>query len=209
MRCKIPSADLSLKLNDSICRYKGEPVYIRVDGSSLLLYHVTQTHDPFVKIKASDPDFDISGVPLGYVQVKGDVVYLTRTPVRKTKQGMDVRSTIIRRVTDNSIISRGNNSHYVFSQGFVDMVANKYPDLNDSIKMIRGKYARDEKCLAQVAISRDIAMWINEMGIINIHYKGEFVGWVEPNGDVVHVPSGGKGWVVSRFLSSVFSWKID
>lgn len=209
MRCKIPSADLSLKLNDSICRYKGEPVYIRVDGSRLLLYTMTQTNSPFANIKGNDPDFDISSVPLGYVQYKGEVGYLTRIPVRKTKQGLDARSVRVRRIVDNAALSKVNSTNFIYSQGFIDMVGKKYPNLGDAVKELRGKYSKDEKCQAQIAISRDIAMWINEMGIINIHYKGDFVGWVEPDGNVVHVPSNDRGWVVSRYLSSEFSWKID
>lgn len=210
MRCKIPSADLSLKLHDSICRYKGEPVYIRVDRAGLYLYKLTNTSTQFAIIKPNDPDFDISSVPLGYVQAKNEVVYLTRIPVRKTKQGLDIRSIRVRKLVDNAAYSKSSNTAYVFQQGFIDMVTGKAPELKDSLKELRGKYAKDEKCNAQVVVSRNIAMWINEMGIINIHYKGDFVGWVQPNGDVVHVPSTGKGWVVSKYLSHELSWlEID
>lgn len=208
MRCKIPSADLQQKLHDTICRYNGFPVYCTVNRTTIDLYHLTDTRTPFTKIKASDPAFDISGVPLGYLQKSPtEIFYLTRFPARKTKQGLDVKYIRVRDIRGNE--ARKATLDLVFNQNFVDMVKGKYPPLSDSLKTLRDHYARNPKAQAQIAISRNIAMFIDEMGRINIYYKNDFVGWMQPDKNVVHVPSNDMGWVVSKYLSHELSWKID
>lgn len=209
MRCKIPTADLQQKLHDTICRYKGEPVYCLVNrGISIDLYHMYNTREPFAKIKATDPDFDISGVPLGYIQkTPFEVLYLTRVAVRKTKQGLDTRNIRARRIF-NQEAQKANND-YIFTESFVKMVKNDYVSLAQALKELRENFAKSPKSQSQKAISRNIAMWIDEMGRINIYYKNDFVGWMQPDKNVVHVPSNDMGWVVSKYLSHELSWKID
>jgi hypothetical protein len=208
MRCKIPLRDLSLKLNDTICRYKNKPVYIKVADGTLCLYELTSAGQKWFKvIKSDDPDLDISSIPLGYIQYNHRVYYLTRIPMRKTKQGLSAGTLRITSLKSTSN-SKGLSSALIWSQAFVDMVLDQYPSLQDSMKLLRKHYSLDTKFCGEVALSRDIAISINEMGIIEVYYKTQFVGWIQPDRFTVHVPKSDLGWVISKYLSGL-SWEID
>lgn len=209
MRCKFGSKDVQLKLNETICRYKGEPVWVRADGLTLFLAHVYNRGNPFTTIKSNDPEFDIAGPPLGYLQYGDKVFYLTRSAIRRTRQGLDHRAILIRELEFKADKPKRDNGSLIFSQGFHDMVINKYPNLKDALVSIREKHRKNEKCFAEVAVSRNIALGINELGVINVYYKSDHVGWMQPNKDVVHVTSSDKAWIISKYLSDQLGWIID
>jgi hypothetical protein len=89
------------------------------------------------------------------------------------------------------------------------MVKNDYPKLPDAMKMLRGLHAKDPSQVYQVAIRRDIAIEINQMGIINVHYKRSFVGWIQPDKNIVHIPKSDLSWVISKYLSDHLDWVVD
>ena len=217
MRCRIPSRDLSLKLNDTVCRYKKEPVWVKVIDSLLYLYklnEVSTTGRYFATIKSTDPDLDVASVPLGYLQGEGQnrwrVYYLSRIPIRKVKQGLPVSAIRVMAVGEDEN-ARSSKIHVgmVHSTTFSNMVKNEYPRLPDSMKALRGLYSKDPSQIYQIAVSRDIALEINQMGIINVHYKRNFVGWIQPDKSTVHVPKSDLSWVISQFLSSHLDWVVD
>lgn len=214
MRCKIPSRDLALKLNDTICRYKKEPVWVRVSDGLLYLYHLDEVNTSgrfFATIKSTDPDLDVASVPLGYYQGEGKnnhkVFYLTRIPLRKVKQGLPLNAIRGTQVGDDGLELRGKN-HSFLNKSFIRMIKNEYPKLSDSMKMLRGLHSKDSSQIYQVALSRDIAIEINQMGIINVHYKKLFVGWIQPDKNTVHIPKSELSWVISRYLSQL-DWVVD
>lgn len=222
MRCKIPSRDLALKLNDTICRYKGEPVWVKVVDGGLYLYHIEEINTTgryFTTIKSTDPAFDVASVPLGYLQGEGTnkhkVYYLSRVPIRKVKQGLPlnaIRSNQMGEDDQGGALGRllkGNGGGSILTKSFVRMVRNEYPRLPDSMKMLRGLHAKDPSQVYQVAIRRDIAIEINQMGIINVHYKRNFVGWIQPDKNIVHIPKSDLSWVISKYLSDHLDWVVD
>lgn len=208
MKCRIPVNDLAQKLDSTICRYKGHPYLIRVDGTSLHLYSLTNTKNRLFVISYTDDDFDIAGLPLGYMQSGDYVPYLSRSPLRRTKQGLDARALKIRNNNRNNNPGTTVNS-LLYSQGFVDMILNQYPSLNDCITTIRGKWMEDPSSNASIAVSRNVCLSIDKVGIVKVYYKTDYVGWIEPDKFIVHVPSNDMGWVVSKFLSHELSWEID
>lgn len=217
MRCRIPERDLGLKLNDTICRYKGEPVWVRVEGGTIYLYKLPDVNTSgrwFTTIKSNDPDLDVASVPLGYMQGDGNnrnsVFYLSRIPIRKVKQGLPLTAIKSVQVGDDSNGPRGKApSGAYLNNSFVRMVKNDYPKLPDAMKMLRGLHSKDSSKVYQAAISRDIAIEINQMGIINVHYKKVFVGWIQPDKNIVHVPTSELSWVISKYLSEHLDWVVD
>lgn len=209
MRCNIPARDLHQKLDNTLCRYKGRPVYVRVDSgrAGVHIYNVHDTNTPIDKIKATDPDFDVASIPLGYVQYRDRVYHLARIPVRRVKQGLDIRSIRVRNLDGSGGDILVN--HLIFSKEFEEMVANRGNRLSDVLGYLRAQSKKDNSRVYERVLSRDIALGINKMGIINVYFKGVHVGWMQPDKDIVHVPSDEMGWIVSKYLSHELSWKID
>lgn len=204
MRCKFPERDLSQRLDSTVCRYKGFPYWVRcVNRGVISLYSLSSGGKKCLyEINPSDIDFDISTVPLGYVQITQDiVVYMSRRPNRLYKQGLSADACSYK-------FTPGNNfkvNATFFNQAFEKMVCGEYPDLRDVLHNLRKSEVEKE-----VAISRDIALKYNpNLKIIVIYFKGEDneVGWIVPDTNIVIVPSSEKGWVVSNHLLG-FSWEI-
>lgn len=210
MRCKIPTKDLGLKLNDTICRYDGEPVYIRTTDGRLCLYRLTDTNTYFTVIKGTDEKLDVSSPALGYTQYRNKVYYLSRVPVRRTKQGLATNAISLTPLgAQDNPYGKGMATQVVFQQGFIDMVVGKYPTLENAMKALRADHAKNPKESSQIAISRSIALEINAVGIINVYYKEMFVGWIQPNRMTVHVPRSDMSWIISKYLGHELSWEVD
>lgn len=211
MRCNIPARDLAQKLDGTICRYKGDPVLVRVDDAVLNLYPVTDTRGKRIaRINPSDPDFDIAGVPLGYIQSADNinVWYLSRIPVRRTKQGLEPRSVRVRNISGTNVDHKTPAQIVIYTEGFKQMVLNQYIPLGDAMKLLRDRWASDSTPAWQVAISRNIALGIDKQGIIKVFYKTEYVGWIAPDQFTVNVKADAFSWVVSKYLSHELDWKV-
>jgi hypothetical protein len=215
MRCKIPARDLALKLNETICRYRKEPVWVRVLDEMIYLYKLDEVNSSgryFAIIKPNDPDFDVAGVPLGYLQgesiYKHRVYYLSRIPIRKVKQGLPLNAIKAVQVGQEDTGPRLKLPFSPLTKSFICMVKNEYPKLADLMKMLRGLHAKDSTQIYQAAVSRDVAIEINQMGIINVYYKKVFVGWMQPDKNTVHIPKSELSWVISKYLSEL-DWIVD
>ena len=212
MRCKIPARDLAQKLDQSICRYDKLPVYCRVMQKGVIhLYPLDNLNEYVHVIKPNDEKFDISGIPLGCIQGRREsnrVFYLSRVPWRRTKQGLQYPSLVIRKLGETNPL-RTDPASIVFSTNFINMVMGNYPTLKDAIDTIRQQHKRNPEDIHQIAISIDIALSINAMGIIYVYFKNQFVGWMAPDTMTVIVPHSDKALIVSKFLSHELSWKVE
>lgn len=212
MRCRIPEADLGQKLHDTVCRYKGQPVWIKVRDGEIHGYELPGAGKLIGRIMKDDVDFDISNVPLGYVNSanRGEkVYYLTRIPVRRTKQGLsnqNLKLNSLPKLPFNGKLAGATS--ILISNGFVDMVNNSYPQLEDAMKLLR-KNLVEHGIEGQIAIRRDIALSIDKAGIVFVYYKNDYIGWIQPDKFIVHVISNGVSWIVSKYLSHVLGWEID
>ncbi len=214
MKNTIIPADVNQKLDGCVFRYKGVPYMVRAGGggAQVTLYELTNPHKIYAQIKYNDPDLDISSVPLGYVNrvMFDDVSYLIRNPIRRVKQGVNEQNTKVVPLPGRPRLVNVHN--FIWSQGFIDAVTNKFPPLDVALKSLRQRLNvvnMQEIRYQSMAISRDIALMIDEMGIITVFYKNNYVGWIQPNKDIVHVKSNELGWVVSRYLSHILGWVID
>lgn len=213
MRCKIPSRDLAQKLDQSICRYDKVPVYCRIREKGVIhLYHLDNTNEVAYVIKPNDEKFDVSGLPLGFIQGRRNpnkVYYLSRVPWRRTKQGLQYTALVARRLGDIDPVKGFDITTLIFSTNFVNMVLGNYPSLKVGIGQLRNQHKTTPEEVHQIAISIDIALSINAMGIIYVYFKNTFVGWMAPDTMTVIVPHSDKALIVSKFLSHELDWKVE
>lgn len=211
MRCTIIPEDIPQKISESIFRYKGVPYYVKNAGAGYIsLYLLTDLNGSvFKKIKFDDPDFDFSSIPLGYVNYEEykHTPYLSRTPVRKVKQGVNGQNVKMYFIPGGELNKKYgfNSASVLYSQGFINMTQDMYPSLEEAMIKLRKKKEK----IAEIAISRNIALLIDEQDIIKVFYKNQYVGWIQPNKYLVHVKSNDLGWVVSKYLSHILGWQID
>lgn len=204
MKCKYPDRDLSQRLDSSVCRYKGIPYFVRYAGkNTLTLYDLCHPNEKAVmEIKSNDPYFDISTIPLGYYQVeKNRVVYITRRPYRRYKQGIDADMLNMFSLRENRSLG---HAFSIFHPGFRDMIMGDYPSVENALRDLR-----NSKVKMEMAISREAALeWVPELRVIHVFYKNTLVGWIPEGSRTVIVPNGEMAWIVSQNLSS-FSWKVE
>lgn len=203
MRCKYSDKDLAQRLDHTICRYDGLPYAVRYAGKNeLWLYSVPSRRegDPVLRINSEDPRFDVSTVPLGYVQETDKmVIYAYRRPTRMYKQGMHADACGGRTLTNQVY------SPTMFSKPFENMITGTYPSLENTLEKFKKVDDRDH----EVAISRDIALRFTHVSkLVFIFYKNDEVGWMRLGTNTVVVPNTNKGWIISKYLSH-FNWKID
>lgn len=222
MKNTIQQQDVQQKLDSCIFRYKGVPYYVRGKGSSLSLYHLYDSGGASAHtIHYNDPDLDISSIPLGYVNVpnpneKGTflVSYFTRIPIRRVKQGVTTENTNMSALPGANKMAGKNN--VMFSKAMVDSIMGDFPKLDVALKDLRKLVAQKDAEILQgknvrfeIAISRSIALVIDQMGIIRAYHKNVYIGWIAPDDYIIHVKSNDLGWIVSKYLHHILGWKVD
>lgn len=203
MRCTFRGHDLDQKINKTVCRYDGVPYFCRtMNGSHVILYHLTDNLE-FKTITVDDDRFDVSSIPLGYYQATPDVVeFMERKPHRKWKQGIDETNVTVTTIS-REIPYRPTCRFGLYTQGFINSVTGKFPDMMTALGTLRNK---DHN--SQIAISRDIAIeWIADLQIIHVYYKTKLVGFIPSGSLTVYVPTSDMGWVVTKYLSC-FNWEV-
>ena len=202
MRCKFPNKDLSQRLDSTICRYDGRPYYVRYRGDNLLDLQTLERQRSVLTIKADDPLFDVSGIPLGYVQVtKENVCYVTRKASRIYKQGVTADTLVPHYMTSTSELHARFSP---YSQAFEDMIMERYPSLDSAIEMLRSSDTHRE-----IAISRDVALkWNANLRLTYVYYKSQQVGFIIEGTRKVIIPSGDLSWIISTNLSG-FNWEVE
>jgi hypothetical protein len=201
MRCKYPERDLSQRLDMTVCRYDGHPYYVRYrERGQLQLYDLKSGGKKLaLTIDPNDEKFNISTVPLGYVQTSPDsVAYLSRRPNRVYKQGIHSDALNTRFLTPEY-----RHSFSMISEAFENMVLGQYPRLQDALEVLRRSEIDKE-----IAIDRNIALKvIASLKLIHVYYKGEVSGWIIPDTSIVVIPSSEMAWVVSKHFEG-FSWEV-
>ena len=188
------SKDLDQRLNNTMCRYGGLPVYVRTDGDKeLFLYDPVDNKQLIKKIKPSDPLFDISIMEVGYFNYTGKygdgVRYAIKLPTKQWKAAL----------TGLTFLGiDGSKSHSIegmCNQGFVDSLLGKFPAITDSLSLVSSGQ------IASLAISQDVAFGKTPVGVTFIYYRTKPVGWVAPNEHKVNVVNHDYKWVIERLLT--------
>lgn len=89
---RYPTAhDVALRLNKTIVRWKGQPVFVHGlnDGTQVILWDMHPSGQTFI-VDANDSRLDISSPNLGFFMYGSKAFYVTRRPIRSQRQGLDV-----------------------------------------------------------------------------------------------------------------------
>lgn len=188
--------DLSDRLAGTICRYDGELVRVNHEKTDLLTLY-TFKGEKKQDIQPLDEKLDISMIELGYVNYSGSngdfVVYCHRDPKKKYKAALDPRYVIFRGVDASDIDFSLQEGFY--SKSFEDALLGKYPTFQEGMMML------DSGSHTDVAISMELALKRDKMGLTFLYYKTRAVGWSPPFSSKLNLMGNDLGWVVERYLS--------
>ena len=210
--------DLADRLDGTICRYKGEPVYISVDDDTLNLWKVSGLSlqsglgECFASVSAEDPDLDISAIEACYLNVKfhdalvkrgypptTKVYYLTRNTVKNWKQGLSLSHCIFMNLDGKQVTQYNLPSALGYNLSPIhDAVVGNYPSYATAMNILS-----DGESEMGLAISRDIALFKTKVGVVFVYYRTDAVGWIQPGTNKLNLVDGDLGWVASRYLSSL------
>lgn len=184
------SSDLQSRLDRTICRYDGKPVYVRASGNELILYEVVNYSKCIKEIQPSDPKFDISIMEVGYFNhsSKG-VAYALKLPTKQWKAAL--YSVSVQGIDGQKVSVGGSPQH---DQGFYDALVGSFPPVQQSLeKVVTGE-------VKEVAISQQVAFGSTPVGVVFVYYKTKSVGWIAPGDKKVNIVNHDYTWVIERLL---------
>lgn len=80
--------DFRMMFDGTLVRYSGDPVFIHNIEGDLKAECLFIGNQEYKHINIRDQKFDFQPVSLGYVNVRGQAIYVSRNPLRKFKQGL-------------------------------------------------------------------------------------------------------------------------
>lgn len=205
--------DISDRLDGTIVRYKGLPYRAKCKMGDFVedmkigltkLANVPNQTVPDLTIEHDDPNLDISMLESMYFnhrsqdafgQPKQIVLWVT-SPASKTFKSGTYPSYSYSHSIDggpNSIVP----TEYVFwRQEAEDCIVGKYPTLSFSLALMstmkREKY--------EVAVSQRVALRRESIGLIKVFIEGHFIGWIDPDTNVMKITNDDRRWAIQRIL---------
>lgn len=165
-------SDAKMRLDGTICLFDGKPVLVQVVDKKHMVricpvdkIHTVHPKD-WQEVLYTDDKFSYKSPPLGYVNYNKQAYYLTRIPDRKQRQGLtlDILTSRPKMLPGYSFESA------IFNQGYIDLCRNKYPTIDEAIKLL------DSDKAESVAISRSTALSFLGRNVLGLLYKGRQVG---------------------------------
>lgn len=192
--------DLYDRLNETICRYRSEPVFVAFDTANSLYLYSPDRSTIIKQIRPDDPDLDISSIELGYINIPDahgvNRVYYTKRKVTKSpyKQGLHKGNIIIEDIlgTLHGNVIRGTCPLY--SNTIQALVKNDYPKFTDVFKT---GYEDVE-----VAVSKELAFKGSRTGLKLVFHRGKNVGYMHRETDLVFVHEGELKFITEKVLRS-------
>ncbi len=187
--------DLSQRLNKSICRYDGKPVWVLYDGAQQLMLYDIATKMKITAISYDDPKLDISIMETGYMNYEGKggyppgVRYIAKHPLKQWKAGLSGHTT---QGIDGEKAHMYEGWH---CQVFVDMLNGVYPSVDGALEDIASG------AMKEVATSQEVAFGRTDVGVVFVYYRTKSVGWIAPGTKKVNIVDHAYTWVVQRLLS--------
>lgn len=202
MKAKFLVQDYQARLHGGVILWGGIPHIISTDGESLNILDIPGGRPVARNIDPHHNDLDISSFELGYINTPRGAYYLTRMPQRQYRQSLTQGHVVEYHLSFGGIEKqRVGRSQWLMSEHFVNAYRNPFPRFDAALEML------DDE-VSSVALSRDIAITKDELGIVKVWHKLEMVGFIVPGTRTVRVPATDKGWVISMYLSEL-EWEID
>lgn len=158
------AADVKSRLHGSVVMFEGRPVVVNnvLRKEAVTVQDLITGEEKPVTIKA----LDLKPVSLGYVLLKDCVVYATRKPVRKWKQGLSADNLTVR-----DVLYPAKQRINPTSKALAHTIMGIFPSVGEAFQSVRtGKY---KVC----PFSREwaVASFKDDLCIV---YRGEIVGYV-------------------------------
>jgi hypothetical protein len=166
-------ADIKLRLDNTIIRWKGRPYYCRNSGESyqLMLYQVANRQEEAIIVDVGDPLLDFSSPPVGFLNHDEYCVYYSRVPHRKYKQGLANDSIEVHLL--NGQKTRDYEHQYVSDKKAL-MFMGSYPSYHYCWDVIHRKPKEVRKI--SHAFSRNFAIQGGENGCVELYHKMNLIG---------------------------------
>lgn len=160
-----------LRLDRTICFYKGQPVYVEArnatgglqgdDAHKLDVWDIGQSKKN-IQVDYRDTDFSYKAMILGYVNMKDSATYVTRVPSRIQKQGLCRHS-----------LSYTPNPNYTLynTREMGNMLLNIYPSLEEALEFVQ--HGAKKAC----AFHRTFAFRATRP--LSLEYRGETIAYLE------------------------------
>jgi len=167
------------------------------DDPTLFLMDFCDIDRRLLVIESTDPNLDIATPPLGYCQVTRDrVVYITRKPWRKWKQGIIWDALFIEDITD------GSQHYHFYTEAMRNTLSTNYMPLGLTATQIREAAYN----YMELAVNNDVCLVVDDKQVF-VYFRNERVGFTKREGfgigkPVIVVPTTRKAWVVNRYLSA-------
>lgn len=170
---EIAVADIEQRYAKSVVMYKRKPVKVQkinANGDMRILDLFSQREET---VPFSLKDFTPPALRIGFVNVKGSVVYVTRQPIRRYKVGLSSENTRVELLGVHYPDGQHETLckvHELECIELADALLNKYPSKRKCVNHLlqfRGAMAFDK----QFAIDNRMGVW----------YKREEVGTIDPH----------------------------
>lgn len=171
--------DVYARLNNTVCRYDGEPVYINVDTGEVTgtivcnFYHASKRDPAFIQCNTIDPLFDESSPELGYMNHDKQVLYLARVPARMNQQGLSIANVVVFRKGGEK--QRNVTILELRSDGFRNMIVNDYRPFDKALNKMM-----DQRKIKGLAFHKHAALQYIDGNSLGVLYRARLVGMFNP-----------------------------
>lgn len=189
MAAELLPQDVSRKIGDTICRYKGIPYYVTVNRDNTLNLHSLErfANLPLAhsSVRHTDPEFDYRAPRLGYMNSNGRAHYLSRIPDRHIqRQGLTSAAIQCTPHCDDDWFL-GNQLH--------DCIMGLYPTLAEALEALDGD-------ATSVAFGRHVALEKVNNQTVGLMYKTRLIA-VHVTGNLFSVFRTSESSFLERILS--------
>lgn len=123
--------DVRMNLHNSVCMYRGEPVYVQVAGDEVRVAKVGT--DRWGKADYLSSEFDYCAMRMGYMNYKEDAFFLSRLPDRRNNQGLTLALIHSQ--------PRLPNNYWWSNPCFGDALMGRYPNRDQALEDVNsGRY---------------------------------------------------------------------
>lgn len=187
--------DARLRLNQTVCLFKGLPYYIQVDErfvevindrevqseTKVYGYRLPNKSSTLEVIDYTDDEFTTNNIELGYLQGETNAQYFYRIPDRSQKQGLNT----------NGVATNGKHSFSQFggfsAKKIVPMFTGNHPSLEEATKMLKEDPGLKSVCFHRCfALGRE-----NSQRLLSLMYKGKVIAsQMKINGPYIFTDTG-------------------
>ena len=195
--------DCQMRLNRTLCRYKGEPVYVEVYNEDPL-NTVRLTPIPYdakkrrsLRVPTTDPDFVHRSPELGYVNYprggeKQDCYYYARSPKRRQQQGLSAGNVDVLNEHGPSF------SDIWMTDAFRNLIVNIYPKYEQALKSVLDGDVKG------VAFHRHVCIRRIDGHNVSLFFKERMVAMYHPRmGCFNFLPAVRDGSYLNAFLNRI------